>query len=122
MVGGSFKVALGFEPSERALTVSSLKWAEIITHIHCVNGVTGLRHYGGRKRKEGRVANPAFQGTNQKRPLYLMRWPKVRFERFLHLGRQLIEVDTLLLNFSTQALRASGGARHARYQILGERL
>ena len=45
---------------------------------------------------------------------------KVGFERFLHLGRQSMKVDTLLLDFGTQSLCASGGARQAGYQILGE--
>lgn len=53
---------------------------------------------------------------------YLVSALKVGLKRFFHLRRQVIKVDALLLNFSTQALRASGCTSQASYQILSELL
>jgi len=56
------------------------------------------------------------------RSLNLMCTFKVGFKRFLNLGRQVIKVDALLLNFSTQTLRAASCTCQASYQILSELL
>jgi len=72
--------------------------------------------------KKGRVRAPAFHWPSKNRSLNLMCAFKVGLKRFLNLGRQVIKVDVLLLNFSTQPLRAAGCTCQASYQILSELL